>query len=93
MLTTQKAQIIGVKKFKGDVDGNHYDSCKLRILMPVPKDSEREKGFNVAEVSFGDSSNFEKFSGLSFPVTAELDYLLENRSGKMVMTLADVRFK
>lgn len=91
MITTQKAQMIGVKQFKGDVDGNHYDSCKVRLLMPVPSDSERECGYNVTEVQYGNSSNFAAFKDLQFPITVELDYELETRSGRMSMSLKAVR--
>ncbi|SUO93465.1 hypothetical protein [Suttonella ornithocola] len=91
MNTTQKAQLIGVKQFKGDVDGNHYDSCKLRLLMPVPSDSDRECGYNVTEIQYGTSANYHQFKTLQFPVTVELDYELETRSGRINMSLKSVR--
>lgn len=91
MITTQKAQMIGVKQFKGEVEGNSYDSCKIRLLMPVPPESDRECGFNVTEVPYGDSSNYHKFKDLHFPITVELDYELEARSGRMQMSLKAVR--
>lgn len=91
MITTQKAQLIGAKQFKGEVEGNHYDSCTIRLLMSVPTDSDRECGYNVTEMKYGNSNNYHKFSQLQFPVTVELDYELEARSGRMNMSLKAVR--
>ena len=42
-----KATVIGVKKFKGEVEGNHYDTCKVRLMMRVSPDAENEAGFNA----------------------------------------------
>lgn len=91
MITTQIAKMLGAKQFKGEVDGNLYDSCKIRLLMPVPPESERECGFNVTEVVYGTSANYYKFESLAFPIDVELDYELEARSGRMQMSLKAVR--
>lgn len=64
--------ILGVKKFKGDVEGIHYDSCKVLVTTPLDNNSGNALGFSVSEFSFGESSNFERFKSLEFPFSADL---------------------
>ena len=45
----QKIRVLGVKGFKGEVEGKRYDSCKVRLEMPVPSRSETEVGNNVVD--------------------------------------------
>lgn len=82
----QKALVVGVKKFKGDVEGNHYDSCKVRVLMQV-SDTGNEAGLNVVELAYGDSSNFTVLSKMNFPVMCDLDIEFQLKNGRPVMTL------
>ena len=87
----QKGTVIGAKQFKGSVEGRDYDTCKLRVMMPVPDGSENECGMNVVELNYGKS---DKYSGLSkqrFPFDAELQFEVEIRSGKPVMNLKGIR--
>jgi len=65
-------QVVGAKAFKGDVEGKHYDSTTLFVLMDVSERSGTAIGQNVVEMKFGTSDELAKLKALPFPVQAEL---------------------
>ncbi|MFT4173955.1 MAG: hypothetical protein QM639_15425 [Rhodocyclaceae bacterium] len=65
-------KVLGAKKFKGDVEGVHYDSTKLHVVMDVSERNGTEVGCNAVTLPFGKSDEFEKLKGLSFPLDCEL---------------------
>ena len=87
-MIVQRAVIIGVKKFKGVIDDNPYDSCKVRVLLETDESSGNEKGFKVAELSYGTSDRFIEFKDIKFPFNAELEIDLNLKNGKQSMRLA-----
>lgn len=87
----QKATLIGAKQFKGEVEGRDYDICKVRILMPVPVDSENEYGLNVTEFNYASSLNYEGLKKYTFPVDCELELEMELKSGKPTLSLKNLR--
>jgi len=74
MEQTGRFRILGVKGFKGEVEGNHYDSTTLFVEIPFSKRSKTEVGFNAVQVKFGGQEEFEKLKNLQFPLIAELEY-------------------
>lgn len=91
-LKYEKRIVMGVTKFQGDIDGNSINSCNVLVAAPLA-DNGNGKGFGVAKIPFGDSSNFTKyFNGLVFPCELELAFVSEtNASGKQKTVLKDVR--
>ena len=83
----QHGTIIGAKQFKGSVEGKDYDTCKIRVMMAVPVDSDNETGFNVVELNYGKSENFAGLKNAQFPFEAELQFDVQIRSGKPQMQL------
>lgn len=69
----QQFTVLGAKGFKGDIEGQKFDSTKLYVMMDCP-DKGTELGFNASPLPFGKSDEFEKIkaSNLSFPLVAEL---------------------
>ena len=90
-MLTQKATIIGAKMFRGDVEGNHYDTCKVRVMMPVPLDSQREVGLNVTEMKLGTSEKFETLRRMQFPFEAELVFEFQLVGGRPQPVLHDIK--
>lgn len=88
-----KRIVMGITKFKGDIDGNNIDSCNVLVAAPLSDNNGNAKGFGVAKIPFGDSSNFTKhFNGLQFPCELELAFVSEtNSSGRERQVLKDVR--
>ena len=91
-LQYQKRIVMGVTKFKGEIEKNNIDSCSVLIAAPLP-DNGNNKGFGVSKIPFGNSDNFFKyFNGLTFPCELELAFVSEtNASGKERTVLKDVR--
>lgn len=77
-------QILGAKGFKGDVDGTHYDSTKLYVLMDVSDKNGTEVGFNATPLSFGKSDEFEKIRHMTFPLHADLSLKLTTKGYEVV---------
>lgn len=90
-LQYQKRIVMGVTKFKGEIQGSNIDMCKVLVAAPLP-DNGDAKGFGVSKISFGDSANFTRFAGLTFPCELELAFVNEtNSSGQEKIILKDVR--
>lgn len=91
-LTYQRKIVMGVTRFKGEIDGNHIDSCSVLIAAPLSDNAGNGIGFGVAKISYGDSLNFNKFQHLTFPCEMELAFVQQtNASGKSREVLKDVR--
>ncbi|MFA9439299.1 hypothetical protein ACDA63_06635 [Uliginosibacterium sp. sgz301328] len=65
-------KVLGAKKFKGEVEGSHFDNTKLYVVMEVSERNGSEVGYNAAVLPFGKSDEFEKIKGLPFPLDCEL---------------------
>ena len=87
----QRATVVGVKRFKGEVEGNHYDTCKVRVMMRVPPDSENECGFNVIDVRYGHSDRYESLARMNFPFDADLVFESVARNGRMENMLFEIK--
>ena len=70
-----KHTVVGMSRFKGDVEGQHYDQTKLRILFKASqRKSDTELGLGQAEHVIGKSDEFEKLKHLSFPCEFEFEF-------------------
>lgn len=69
----QKFTVLGAKQFKGDVEGTHYDSTKLHVVMDVSEKNGTEVGFNAMTLPFGKSDEFAKLKDIKWPCEAELE--------------------
>lgn len=74
-----QAQVLGVKGFKGTVEGVSYDSTTLYVVMEVSEKNGTEAGFNAAPMKFGKEEEFQKLKSLPFPVMAELEIELTTK--------------
>ena len=86
-----QSQIVGVKKFKGDVEGKHYDSCKVLVLNALDSSQDTAMGSSVSEYKFGESANFERFRGQAFPFMAELELSLVTNGRTTSFSLVDFK--
>ncbi|WP_428717289.1 hypothetical protein [Undibacterium curvum] len=84
-----QAIITGMKGSKGNLEnGQAYDSTKVYVQTRLDDTKGNAKGFAIAEYNFGDSSNFDKFKHLSFPLHAEIEVetITSGRAMKHVIT-------
>ena len=61
----------GIKRSKGDFEGTKYDSTKFYIETDLDDRTGNAKGKATMEYSMGDSSEFERYSHLPYPFTAQ----------------------
>lgn len=87
-----KMHILGMKKFKGNVDGQDYDSTTVFVRMRQDDSKGTAKGFVGQDLRFGDSSNFDKLSSLTFPFEAEVETdTVSNGKGGMKTIIVDLK--
>lgn len=88
----QKKIVMGVTKFKGEIDGNTIDSCAVLIAAPLNDQGGNAKGFGIAKVAYGNSLNFHEFAKFEFPCELELAFqTVTNASGKTKEVLRAIR--
>lgn len=87
-----KMHILGMKKFKGNVDGQDYDSTTVFVRMRQDDSKGTAKGFVGQDLRFGDSTNFDKLSSLTFPFEADVETdTVSNGKGGMKTIIVDLR--
>lgn len=59
--------VTGIKRSKGEFEGNKYDSTKFYIETGLDDRSGNAKGAACSEYSMGDSSEFSKYEHLPYP--------------------------
>lgn len=86
-----KGDILGVKRFKGLIEGNEIDQCKVLVTTPMDVSTGNSLGFSVSEYRFGVSSNFDRFQGLQFPFKADLTIEMTTNGKTQKLTLLDFK--
>lgn len=75
--------VMGVTKFKGEIDGNTIDVCTVLIAAALNTETGNGVGFGIAKVPFGDHTNFNQFAAMEFPCTLEIAFqTVTGSSGK-----------
>ena len=87
-------QVLGVKKFKGEVEGKFYDNTKVVVVMDTSERSGNQLGMDSTEMPYGDSTNFDslKEKGARFPCQAEMTVNLTTK-GYEVLSLTPMPAK
>jgi hypothetical protein len=79
MAIKQTMQVLGAKGNKGEFEGTKFDYTKMRVVMDVSDRNGTEVGFNVSEIVFGLSDNFEKVKGYTYPLMCDLEISMTTR--------------
>lgn len=86
----QLVQLTGVKRFKGDVDGKHYDSTTLFCLLGLDSSSGDAYGKASAQYKFGTSERFDEVKHLlrsgPVPVVLEMEQVTNGKETKTIVT-------
>lgn len=77
-------QVLGCKGFKGDIDGQKFDSTKLYVVMDVSERNGTEVGQNASALPFGKEEEFQKLKHLPFPLQAELVISMTTKGPEVV---------
>jgi hypothetical protein len=89
---SQESVVMGIKRSKGEFEGNSYDSTKFYIQTSLDESKGNGKGVATAEYSFGKSDEYEKYVHLPFPFKAICDYeIVTNGKGTVTMRLTGVK--
>lgn len=88
MNITLPGQIVGVKKFSGQIEGKNFDYCRLIVSTPLDSSQGNALGSSTTEYDYGASSNFEQFRNAQFPIDALLnvEIVTTGKTQKMKVT-------
>ena len=67
-----QGQIMGVKRFSGQIEGKNFDYCRVIVATPLDSTQGNALGSATTEYDFGPSTNFEQFKAHQFPIDANL---------------------
>lgn len=67
-----QGQIMGVKRFSGQIEGKNFDYCRVIVATPLDSSQGNALGSATTEYDFGSSTNFEQFKAHQFPFDANL---------------------
>lgn len=67
-----QGQIMGVKRFSGQIEGKIFDYCRVIVATPLDSTQGNALGSATTEYDFGASTNFEQFKAHQFPIDANL---------------------
>lgn len=91
-LVFQKKIVMGVTKFKGEIDGNEIDSCTVLIATPLNDSTGNAKGFGVGKLQYGTSEDYRDFDKFEFPCELEMAFqTVTNSQGKTKQILRAIR--
>lgn len=68
-----QGQIMGVKRFSGQIEGKNFDYCRVVVAIPLDATQGNALGSSATEYDFGGSANFAQFQDKQFPYEAVLN--------------------
>jgi hypothetical protein len=87
-----KMHVLGMKMFKGTVEGENYDSTTVFVRMRQDETKGTAIGYVGQDLRFGDSKNFKRFTTMSFPFDADIETeTVSNGKGGMKTIIVDLK--
>lgn len=88
----QDVVVRGMKRSKGEFEGNAYDSTKFYIETSLDDSKGNGWGDATAEYTMGKSDEVEKYSHLPFPFKAQATYeIVTNGKGSTTLRLQGLK--
>ena len=83
-----QGQIMGVKRFSGQIEGKNFDYCRVIVATPLDSTQGNALGSATTEYDFGASTNFEQFKAHQFPIDANLsvEVVTNSKTQKLKIT-------
>jgi hypothetical protein len=91
MMQTQKAVILGMKRFVGTVEGKSYDTTKIYVQAKLDDSTGNGIGYASQEFPAGSSEIFDKYKGTPLPAEFEIDLELVTTGKVMKQIVRGVR--
>lgn len=73
MKANVQLDVVGVKKFQGNIEGVSYDSTTVFVLMELDESREAAKGKAAAEFKYGTSAEYDRLAQMRFPFRADVE--------------------
>lgn len=86
-----QAQVMGAKKFSGQIDGKNFDYCRIIVVTPMDSTQGNAVGMSANEYDFGPSSNYNRFQQQQFPFEAELTIELVTNGKTQKLKVVDLK--
>jgi len=71
---TVRAVVLGMKRFKGEVEGKQYDNTKVYVEESFASDNENGRGSAAVEYAAGKSDVFDTLKQHTFPLQANVRF-------------------
>lgn len=91
MQATMRCKVLGMKFFRGSVEGTQYDNTKIYVEVKLDDTQGRAVGFATQEYVAGDSSVYEAHKSDPFPGEYELDIETVTSGSKMKQVVRGMR--
>ncbi len=75
-MQTMKAEVFGMKKFVGVVEGKTYDTTKVFVKTILDQTGNHAVGFATQELQAGSSEIFDQYQHIPLPAEFEIDIQL-----------------
>ncbi len=73
MIQTMKAKVTGMKRFKGDVEGKHYDSTTVYVETRLYDKAGNRRGYASQDYPCGTSDVYARWEKIELPAEFEID--------------------
>jgi len=91
MQQTMKAEVFGMKKFVGIVDGKSYDTTKVFVKTHLDASKRTAVGYATQELEAGKSAIYDNYSNIPLPAEFELDIQLVSTGKAMKQIIVGMR--
>lgn len=87
-----KMLVLGIKKFKGEIEGVQHDTTTVFVRMKQDETKGTAKGYVGQDLRFGDSTNYDRLQNHTFPLEADLEMeTVSNGKGGMKTIVVDLK--
>lgn len=87
-----RVKVLGIKKFKGEVEGQHHDTSTIFVVMKQDESKGTARGYVGQDLRYGLSDNYDKLQHLTFPLEADIEIeTVSNGKGSMRSIITDLK--
>jgi len=91
MANTITLTVVGMKAFKGTVDGKHYDST--RWFVEAKLSGENSRGVSTQDFVCGTSTVYDVYQNITLPAEFDFDFEMQTNGKQSKITYTGVRVK
>lgn len=84
-------RVTGMKKFKGDIDGKHFDSTTIFVETRLDDRNGNRRGRCTMDYNAGTSDVFDRLKSIELPAELELEWDTVSNGNDSKQIVIDVR--